>query len=87
MYLKVCLLLFIEICHVHVNLVLGSFFFCKLPPNRLCDLIYCHIDLHSCSLHADCAGVYSDGDFMVHFAGLDDKRGWTSRILKEIGTT
>uniref|UniRef100_A0ACD5WRT4 Uncharacterized protein n=1 Tax=Avena sativa TaxID=4498 RepID=A0ACD5WRT4_AVESA len=31
-------------------------------------------------------GVYSDGDFMVHFAGLDDKRGWTSRILKEIGT-
>ncbi|CAM0907031.1 unnamed protein product [Alopecurus aequalis] len=30
-------------------------------------------------------GVYSDGDFMVHFAGLDDKRGWTSRILEEIG--
>ncbi|VAH98075.1 unnamed protein product [Triticum turgidum subsp. durum] len=29
-------------------------------------------------------GAYSDGDFMVHFAGLNDKRGWTSRILREI---
>ncbi|VAI70126.1 unnamed protein product [Triticum turgidum subsp. durum] len=28
-------------------------------------------------------GAYSDGDFMVHFAGLNDKRGWTSRILRE----
>ncbi|KAL6911476.1 hypothetical protein ACP4OV_000281 [Aristida adscensionis] len=30
-------------------------------------------------------GVYSDGDFMIHFAGLDDKRGWTYKILGEIG--
>ncbi|XP_066399020.1 probable alpha-1,6-mannosyltransferase MNN10 [Miscanthus floridulus] len=28
-------------------------------------------------------GVYSDGDFMVHFAGLDDKQGWTNKILRE----
>jgi hypothetical protein len=58
----------------------------KIPPNRLCYLIHCHFDQYSFSLHADCAGVYSHGDFMVHFAGLDDKQGWTSRILKEIGT-
>uniref|UniRef100_A0A0D9WY07 Uncharacterized protein n=1 Tax=Leersia perrieri TaxID=77586 RepID=A0A0D9WY07_9ORYZ len=29
------------------------------------------------------AGVYSDGDFMVHFAGLDDKLGWINKILRE----
>ncbi|XP_020404932.1 probable alpha-1,6-mannosyltransferase MNN10 isoform X2 [Zea mays] len=28
-------------------------------------------------------GVYSDGDFMIHFAGLDDKQGWTNKILRE----
>lgn len=38
------------------------------------------------SLHGYCAGVYSNGDFMVHFAGLDDKRGWTTKILREIRT-
>ncbi|KAK1678404.1 hypothetical protein QYE76_039252 [Lolium multiflorum] len=45
--------------------------------------------LHALIFHPSTTwkGVYSDGDFMVHFAGLDDKRGWTSRILKEIGTT
>ncbi|KAF8690767.1 hypothetical protein HU200_041152 [Digitaria exilis] len=31
-------------------------------------------------------GAYSDGDFMIHFAGLDDKPGWTKRIVGEIGT-
>lgn len=31
-------------------------------------------------------GVYSDGDFMIHFAGLDDKRGWTDKILGELET-
>uniref|UniRef100_J3MK86 Nucleotide-diphospho-sugar transferase domain-containing protein n=1 Tax=Oryza brachyantha TaxID=4533 RepID=J3MK86_ORYBR len=30
-------------------------------------------------------GVYSDGDFMVHFAGLDDKLGWINKILREGG--
>lgn len=31
-------------------------------------------------------GVYSDGDFMVHFAGLNDKRGWTIKFLRDIRT-
>ncbi|KAK3126868.1 hypothetical protein QOZ80_7AG0564330 [Eleusine coracana subsp. coracana] len=31
-------------------------------------------------------GVYSDGDFMVHFAGLNDKQGWANKILPEIQT-
>ncbi|RCV10448.1 hypothetical protein SETIT_2G113400v2 [Setaria italica] len=31
-------------------------------------------------------GVYSDGDFMIHFAGLDDKQGWTNKIVGEIET-
>ncbi|CAL5079884.1 unnamed protein product [Urochloa decumbens] len=31
-------------------------------------------------------GVYSDGDFMIHFAGLDDKQGWTNKIIGEIET-
>ncbi|WVZ62863.1 hypothetical protein U9M48_012557 [Paspalum notatum var. saurae] len=29
-------------------------------------------------------GVYSDGDFMIHFAGIDDKPSWTNKILGEI---
>ncbi|KAJ3678565.1 hypothetical protein LUZ60_002368 [Juncus effusus] len=29
-------------------------------------------------------GVYSDGDFMVHLAGLDDKRGWALKIIQEM---
>ncbi|KAJ7297506.1 hypothetical protein O6H91_03G049100 [Diphasiastrum complanatum] len=29
-------------------------------------------------------GVYSKGDFMVHLAGLNDKKKWIQRILREI---
>ncbi|KAJ1694835.1 hypothetical protein LUZ63_011533 [Rhynchospora breviuscula] len=29
-------------------------------------------------------GVYSDGDFIVHLAGLDDKRGWALKLLQEV---
>ncbi|XP_077241981.1 alpha-1,2-galactosyltransferase gmh3-like [Tasmannia lanceolata] len=29
-------------------------------------------------------GAYSNGDFMVHLAGLDEKRKWAVKILKEI---
>jgi hypothetical protein len=36
-----------------------------------------------CSQHIAFSGVYSDGDFMIHFAGLDDKQGWTNKILRE----
>nr|CAD1819005.1 unnamed protein product [Ananas comosus var. bracteatus] len=28
-------------------------------------------------------GAYSDGDFLVHLAGLDDKKGWIAKILQE----
>ncbi|TVU39463.1 hypothetical protein EJB05_12883, partial [Eragrostis curvula] len=31
-------------------------------------------------------GVYSDGDFMIHFAGVNDKQGWANKILTEIQT-
>ncbi|PUZ69367.1 hypothetical protein GQ55_2G102500 [Panicum hallii var. hallii] len=31
-------------------------------------------------------GAYSDGDFMIHFAGLDDKKGWTNKIVGDIET-
>ncbi|WOL05817.1 putative alpha-1,6-mannosyltransferase MNN10 [Canna indica] len=30
-------------------------------------------------------GVYSDGDFMVHLAGLDDKKKWVAKMLEELG--
>ncbi|XP_020591221.1 uncharacterized protein LOC110032050 isoform X2 [Phalaenopsis equestris] len=30
------------------------------------------------------AGVYSRGDFMVHLAGLDDKKEWAARIVQEV---
>ncbi|CAL9087239.1 unnamed protein product [Musa textilis] len=29
-------------------------------------------------------GVYSDGDFLVHLAGLDDKKKWVSNMLDEM---
>lgn len=29
-------------------------------------------------------GAYSKGDFMVHLAGLDDKKGWVARIIQEL---
>ncbi|XP_068639527.1 alpha-1,2-galactosyltransferase gmh3-like [Aristolochia californica] len=29
-------------------------------------------------------GTYSNGDFMVHLAGLDEKRRWAAEILREI---
>ncbi|XP_026661726.2 probable alpha-1,6-mannosyltransferase MNN10 [Phoenix dactylifera] len=29
-------------------------------------------------------GAYSDGDFMVHLAGLDEKKKWAARILGEL---
>lgn len=29
-------------------------------------------------------GVYSKGDFMVHLAGLNDKKAWIQRILQEL---
>lgn len=29
-------------------------------------------------------GAYSDGDFMVHLAGLDEKKKWADRILNEL---
>ncbi|KAI0513939.1 hypothetical protein KFK09_009971 [Dendrobium nobile] len=29
-------------------------------------------------------GVYSRGDFMVHLAGLDDKKEWADRIIQEL---
>nr|CAD1843870.1 unnamed protein product [Ananas comosus var. bracteatus] len=32
-------------------------------------------------------GAYSDGDFMVHLAGIDDKKRWTAKILQEIMST
>ncbi|XP_072960271.1 probable alpha-1,6-mannosyltransferase MNN10 [Typha angustifolia] len=31
-------------------------------------------------------GAYSDGDFMVHLAGLDDKRRWAAKFLQEMRT-
>lgn len=27
--------------------------------------------------------MYSDGDFMVHLAGLDDKKSWVADMLEE----
>jgi len=33
-----------------------------------------------CSQHIGFSGAYSDGDFMIHFAGLDDKQGWIHEI-------
>ncbi|XP_020083846.1 uncharacterized protein LOC109707154 isoform X2 [Ananas comosus] len=33
------------------------------------------------------AGAYSDGDFMVHLAGIDDKKRWTAKILQEMMST
>nr|CAD1843897.1 unnamed protein product [Ananas comosus var. bracteatus] len=32
-------------------------------------------------------GAYSDGDFMVHLAGIDDKKRWTAKILQEMMST
>jgi hypothetical protein len=29
-------------------------------------------------------GVYSKGDFMVHLAGLNDKKTWIKKILHDI---
>ncbi|XP_008794285.2 probable alpha-1,6-mannosyltransferase MNN10 [Phoenix dactylifera] len=29
-------------------------------------------------------GAYSDGDFMVHLAGLDEKKKWVAKILREL---
>ena len=29
-------------------------------------------------------GVYSKGDFMVHLAGLNDKKTWIKKILRDI---
>ena len=29
-------------------------------------------------------GVYSDGDFMVHLAGLDEKKKWFEVILDQL---
>ncbi|XP_010933107.1 uncharacterized alpha-1,2-galactosyltransferase C1289.13c isoform X2 [Elaeis guineensis] len=29
-------------------------------------------------------GAYSDGDFMVHLAGLDEKKKWIAKILREL---
>jgi mannan polymerase II complex MNN10 subunit len=39
-----------------------------------------------CSQHIGFSGAYSDGDFMIHFAGLDDKKGWTNKIVGDIET-
>ena len=30
------------------------------------------------------SGVYSKGDFMVHLAGLNDKKTWIKKILRDI---
>lgn len=34
----------------------------------------------------DSSGVYSDGDFMVHLAGIDDKRKWVANFLEEMSS-